>query len=189
VKTNLETETNAVKQWLNSVVIELNLCPFAKREYQLDRIRFKASKARSEQEVLQDLVVELSLLNKRDEIETTLLILPTALENFLLFNDFLGFAESLLEEMKLDGVFQLASFHPDYQFAGTNPDDVENYTNRAPYPILHILRETSLDKAVANHPNTEQIPIDNIAMMKKLGNEHMQALLAACQLRSDDHEQ
>jgi len=182
----MDEAAKQVEQWLSSIVIDLNLCPFAKREYQLDRIRFKTSAARSEQEVLQDLIVELSLLTKRVEIETSLLILPLAMDDFLHFNDFLGFADTVLEEMKLDGIFQLASFHPKYQFSGTEFSDVENFTNRSPYPILHILREASLEKAIANHPNTEQIPEDNIALMKKLGNEHMQALLNAC---SAGHEQ
>ena len=135
--------------------------------------------------MVRDLIVELSLLNKHQEIETTLLILPEALTTFGHFNDFLGFAESLLEEMNFDGVFQLASFHPNYQFAGTKVDDAENFTNRAPYPILHILRESSLDRAVELHPNTEQIPLDNIQLMNKLGGEHMAKLLAECSNNED----
>ena len=169
-----------VEQWLSSIVIGLNLCPFAQREYRLNRIRFKVAYAKNEQELVRDLVVELSLLAKRDEIETTLLILPYVLDNFLDFNDFLGFAENLLEEMQLDGTYQLASFHPDYQFAGTDVDDAENYTNRAPYPILHILRESSLTKAIEQHANTEQIPQDNIRLMQTLGGPHMRNLLNAC---------
>jgi hypothetical protein len=167
----------AVERWLTSVVIELNLCPFAQREYRSNRVRFKASDAQNEEAVLRDLVVEMSLLTRRPEIETTLLILPSALAEFLQFNDFLGFADQLLEEMHLDGVYQIASFHPDYQFDGTDAEDVENYTNRAPYPILHILREASLSKVIERHPDPESIPDRNIQLMNDLGQRHMQLLL------------
>lgn len=175
-----------VERWLSNIVIGLNLCPFAQREYRLDKIRFKAASAKNEQELLPDLVVELSLLTKREDIETTLLILPHTLNDFLDFNDFLGFADDFLVEMHLDGVYQLASFHPNYQFAGTQVDDAENYTNRAPYPILHILRESSLAKAIEQHPDTAQIPEDNIRLMQSLGGQHMQNLLNACKV---GHEQ
>lgn len=182
--THLEQDSIAaeVDNWLSSIVIDLNLCPFAQREYRLKKIRFKVAQANNEQELVRDLVVELSRLTKRDDIETTLLILPHVLSDFLDFNDFLGFAEDLLDEMQLDGTYQLASFHPQYQFAGTNKGDAENYTNRAPYPILHILRESSLEAAIAQHPNTAQIPDDNIRRMQSLGAEHMQNLLNACKI-------
>ena len=137
------------------------------------------------QEVVRDLVVELSLLNKHDDIETTLLVLPNSLSDFYEFNDFLGFADQLIDEMHFDGVFQIASFHPDYQFSGTEKDDAENFTNRSPYPILHLLRESSLDRAVEQHPDTSQIPLDNIELMNKLGSEHMLNLLQQCQTVHD----
>jgi hypothetical protein len=171
--------------WLASIVIALNLCPFAQREYRKNSIRFKTSFAENEQDIVADLAVELSILSKQQEIETSLLILPAALTEFEHFNDFLGLADSLLEEMSLDGVFQIASFHPDYRFAGTSNDDAENYTNRAPYPILHILRESSLDWAIDEHPDTGQIPLDNIALMNKLGVEHMRKMLADCSTDDD----
>jgi len=174
-----------VKNWLTSIVIDLNLCPFAQREYRSNKIRFKTSFADLEQEVVRDLVVELSLLNKHADIETTLLILPQALSEFEYFNEFLGFADSLVAEMNLEGVFQIASFHPHYRFAGTKADDVENFTNRAPFPILHILRESSLDRAVERHPDTDQIPRDNISLMNKLGSAHMRNLLDTCSTRDD----
>lgn len=181
-KNNIDTQEveRQVENWLTSIVIDLNLCPFAEREYRKNKIRFKTSLAESEQEVVRDLVVELSLLNKHDDIETTLLILPNTLFEFENFNDFLGFADSLLEEMNLDGVFQFASFHPDYRFAGTQANDAENFTNRAPYPILHLLRESSLDWAIQEHSDTDQIPLGNIALMNKLGGAHMLKLLADC---------
>ncbi|MBL4672073.1 MAG: DUF1415 domain-containing protein [Arenicella sp.] len=169
-----------VNNWLTSIVIDLNLCPFAQREHEKNSIRFKTSFAESERDIVTDLIEELLVLSKQQEIETSLLILPTALAEFEHFNDFLGFADSLLEKMNLDGVFQIASFHPDYRFAGTDRDDAENYTNRAPYPMLHILRESSLDWAVDEHPDTDQIPLDNIALMNSLGVEHMRKMLADC---------
>lgn len=168
-----------------SIVIGLNLCPFAQREYKQNKIRFNVSAASDEESIVKELVVELALLNKRDDIETSLLILPNALSDFLNFNDFLGFADELLQEMNLDGVFQIASFHPDYQFAGTGIDDPENYTNRSPFPILHILREDSLEQAIESHPNTSSIPDDNIELMNKLGNKHMASLLLACKNVND----
>jgi hypothetical protein len=171
-----------VENWLTSIVIDLNLCPFAHSEYRKNRIRFKTSRAELEQDIVHDLIVELSLLNKRDDIETTLFILPRALLDFERFNDFLGFADSLLEEMHLDGVFQIASFHPKYRFAETGANDAENYTNRAPYPMFHLLRESSLDAAIEQHPDTAQIPVDNIALMNKLGSAYMEQLLTECSL-------
>jgi len=174
-----------VENWLTSIVIELNLCPFAQREYRKNSIRIKASAAAVVQEVVRDLIVELSLLNKHDDIETTLLALPNALADFYDFNDFLSFADQLIGEMNFDGVFQIASFHPDYQFSNTEKHDAENFTNRSPYPILHILRESSLDRAVKQHPDTSQIPVDNIVMMNKLGGEYMLNLLMACTATHD----
>ncbi|GHA19945.1 hypothetical protein GCM10008090_32170 [Arenicella chitinivorans] len=177
----------AVERWLTAVVIELNLCPFAQREYRSNRVRFKASDARNEEAVLRDLVVEMSLLTRRPDIETTLLILPYTLSDFLYFNEFLGFADQLLEEMQLDGVYQIASFHPQYQFDGTESEDAENYTNRAPYPILHILRESSLSKVIERHPDPESIPANNIQLMNTLGKRHMQLLLKS--IVTDDQAQ
>lgn len=174
-----------VENWLTSIVIGLNLCPFAQREYRKSSIRFKTSFAENEQGIVADLVAELSLLNKHQELETSLLIVPNALAEFENFNDFLGFTDSLLEEMDLDGVFQVASFHPEYRFAGTENDDAENFTNRAPYPILHILRESSLDWAVDEHPDTNQIPLDNIALMNKLGVEQLRKMLVQCSNAND----
>ena len=179
-KSNHQEVERRVENWLTSIVIDLNLCPFAQREYRKNSIRFKTSIASTEEDVVRDLVVELSLLKKHDDIETTLLILPNIFSDFAYFNDFLGFVDSLLDEMYLDGIFQCASFHPNYHFEGTDVNDVENYTNRSPYPILHLLRETSLDSVVEKHPNTGQIPLDNIALMNKLGSEHMVTLLATC---------
>ena len=174
-----------VERWLTSVVIQLNLCPFAQREYRSGRVRFKESVATSEEDLLKDLVVELSLLTRRPEIETTLLIHPQVLTEFERYNQFLDFADSVIQAMHLEGSYQIASFHPDYQFADTDPADVTNYTNRSPYPILHILREQSLEHAIEQHSDTSRIPQDNMRLMRELGTSHMLQLLKECQ--AEDH--
>jgi len=152
----------AVRQWVDTVVVGLNLCPFARRELDKDRVRFVISDAITEQGLLVDLKAELDLLEKDAFIATTLLIHPRVLETFYDYNQFLNYAEGLLQQMKLDGVYQIASFHPDYQFGGTEPNDAENYTNRSPYPVLHLLREKSLDMVLESTDYAEQIPIRNI---------------------------
>lgn len=174
----------SVKKWVEGMVVGLNLCPFAKRELLADRVRFFVSEAETEEQLLMDLHSELNLLNDCSDdgvdIETTLLIHPGVLQNFSDYNQFLDYAEDLLMELKLEGVYQIASFHPDYQFADTETGDVENYTNRSPYPMLHLIREQSLEKAVANYPNPEQIPERNIALLRNLGREKVQTLLDDC---------
>lgn len=170
----------AVRQWVDTVVVGLNLCPFAKRELDKDRVRFIVSDAITEQGLLVDLEAELDLLEKDASIATTLLIHPRVLATFYEYNQFLDYAEGLLQQMELDGVYQIASFHPDYQFGGTEPDDAENYTNRSPYPVLHLLREESLDRVLESTEYAEQIPILNIKLMNTMGSTEMSALLKAC---------
>ena len=147
----------------------LNLCPFAKRELVKNRVRFSVTKAVTEEQLLVDLQAELELLNSDEAVETTLLIHPKVLQDFYNYNQFLSHADSLLAQMGLNGVYQIASFHPDYQFGGTEPDDVENYTNRSPYPMLHLIREENLERAIANFPESDRIPERNIALLKSLG--------------------
>ncbi|MGB5396848.1 MAG: DUF1415 domain-containing protein [Gammaproteobacteria bacterium] len=170
----------AVKRWLESVVIELNLCPFARRELVRNRVRFSVTKAESEAQLLAALQTELELLTADDSVETTLLIHPGVLQDFYDYNQFLDSADVLLVQLELDGIYQVASFHPDYQFADTDPDDVENYTNRSPYPLLHLIREASLSRAIDSYPDTHLIPERNIALLKSMGREKMQVLLQAC---------
>ena len=170
----------AVRQWVETVVIGLNLCPFAKRELDKDRVRFFVSDAITERGLLLDLEAELYLLEKNASITTTLLIHPRVLETFYDYNQFLNQAEGLLQQMELDGIYQIASFHPDYQFGGTEPDDAENYTNRSPYPILHLLREESLDQVLESTEHAEQIPIRNIKLMNTMGSKELSVLLKAC---------
>ncbi len=175
---NVVAET---KQWLNKAVIGLNLCPFAKAAQIKDQIRFAVSDATDAEGVLTDLQDELALLSEADpeKIDTTLLILPDALDDFLDFNDFEELTERLLKRMRLVGDLQVATFHPQFQFADTKPGDIENYTNRSPYPILHLLREDSIERAVEAFPDAAEIYEKNIETMNKLGHEGWQKLMAS----------
>jgi len=161
-------------------VVGLNLCPFAKRELVKNRVRFSVTEAATEEQLLVDLQAELELLNGNEAVETTLLIHPKTLQEFCDYNQFLSAADSLLAQMGLNGIYQIASFHPHYQFGGTEADDVENYTNRSPYPMLHLIREESLERGIVNYPDSDQIPERNIALLNSLGRDKMQALLQAC---------
>ncbi|MGI9201865.1 MAG: DUF1415 domain-containing protein [Woeseiaceae bacterium] len=166
----------ATRDWLETVVIGLDLCPFAKRELVNNRVRFSVTDATSELHLLQALESELQLLFGDELIETTLLIHPDVLGEFSAYNQFLDLADGLLAQMNLEGVFQIASFHPDYQFEGTLPGDAENYTNRSPYPTLHILREASLARAIDATPDIDEVPTRNIAKMRSLSAEELKAL-------------
>jgi hypothetical protein len=161
------------KHWLEKAVIGLNLCPFAKPVYAKDQIRYAVSGAVTPEELLVELIDELQALAAADPgaIETTLLIHPSVLTDFLEYNDFLGVADAAVEDLVLTGTLQIASFHPQYQFAGTAPDDIESYTNRSPYPMLHLLREASVERAVAAFPDTAEIYEKNIATLRRLGHE------------------
>lgn len=171
---------NTTRKWVEDVVVGLNLCPFAKRELVRDRVRFVVSDAGTEDELLQALHAELQRLEDEPDVETTLLIHPGVLQDFALYNEFLDAADGLLVYLELEGVYQVASFHPQYQFGGTRPDDAENYTNRSPFPMLHLLREESLERAIAGYPDPEGIPERNIQRVEELGVEKMRSLLAAC---------
>jgi len=173
------------RQWVETFVVGMNLCPFAKREMVKNRVRFATTTSSTAAQLLEALQVELELLSSDPSIETTLLIHANVLQDFHDYNRFLNDAENLLAVMGLEGVYQIASFHPGYQFDGTAPDDAENYTNRSPYPMLHLLREASLERAIANYPEVDQIPVHNIALMNRLGQNRLQALLNACFYDSD----
>jgi hypothetical protein len=163
----------ATKAWLEKAVIGLDLCPFARAVHLRNQIRYVVSEAETPEELLADLIGELQALAAADPeaIDTTLLIHPRVLDDFLDYNDFLGVAEAAVEDLGLTGVLQVASFHPRYQFAGTEPDDIENYTNRSPYPILHLLREESVERAVDAFPDTARIYEKNIETLRRLGRE------------------
>ncbi len=161
------------QNWLEKAVIGLNLCPFAKAVQVKQQIRYVVSDATSEEELLADLLHELQFLQDADdnEVETTLLIHPKVLNDFLDYNDFLEIADAAVGELDLDGELQVASFHPDYQFADSGPQDIENFSNRAPYPTLHLLRESSIDQAVAAFPDAANIYEHNMETLRKLGIE------------------
>jgi hypothetical protein len=163
----------ATRRWLERAVIGLNLCPFAKAVYVKEQVRYVVSPARTPEELLETLMNELQDLADADpeKIDTTLLIHPFVLNDFLDFNEFLDVADAAVEDMSLDGELQVASFHPDYQFADTDRNDISNYTNRAPYPILQLLREESIDRAVEAFPEAEAIFEKNIETMEQLGHE------------------
>ncbi len=169
----------ATRHWLEKVVIGLNLCPFAGLPWRQGRVRFRVSEAISEQQLAQDLADELLALQAADpaECETTLLIHPHVLGDFLDYNNFLDLADRLLEDLALDGTLQIASFHPDYQFADSEQDDPANCTNRSPYPMLHLLREASIEAATANIPNPEVIFERNIKMLQELGLDGWKTLI------------
>ena len=160
-----------IRHWLEAAVIGLNLCPFAKAVYVKNQVRLVVSKARHADDLLEELDRELDLLvaTPASEIDTTLLIHPTLFEDFLDFNDFLEVAEGVVDEHELEGVIQLASFHPQFQFDGTEPDAISNYTNRAPFAIVHLLREDSVERAVEAFPQADAIFETNMATLEKLG--------------------
>jgi hypothetical protein len=160
-------------RWLEKAVIDLNLCPFAKAVHVKGQIHYVVSEATDAEGVALDLHRELEALAEAPALQrdTTLLIVPQALQDFLDFNDFLELADNLIDDLDLGGILQVASFHPQFQFDGTEIDDVTNCTNRAPYPILHLLREDSIDKAVEAFPEAETIYERNMEVLEKLGIE------------------
>jgi uncharacterized protein len=170
----------ATQAWLKTIIIEYSICPFVKRELERGCIRFSICHDTEIESCLLYLMLECDRLNIDSSIETTLLIYDRAFTAFDDYLDFLELAEALLIEQGYEGVYQLASFHPDYCFEGAETDDPANYTNRSPYPMLHLLRETSIERAVATYPDPENIPQRNIELTCELGLAKMQALLAAC---------
>jgi hypothetical protein len=177
----MTTEAQAIadtQAWLDKAVIGLNLCPFAKAVVAKKQVRYVVCMDSEPEQVLQMLQLEMQLLVNTDAavLDTTLLIAPNLLPHFLDFNEFLFDCDSVLLSMELEGVLQIADFHPRYQFAGTQPDDISNFTNRAPYPTLHLLREESIDKAVAAFPDASLIYERNMQVLEALGREGWKAL-------------
>jgi hypothetical protein len=175
---NDEEVIAATREWIERAVIGLNLCPFAKAVYVKNQVRFVVSRAPHLDGLLEDLDRELHFLAAADPeaVDTTLLIHPTLLPDFLDFNDFMQLAEAAVGEHELDGVIQIASFHPRFQFEGTEPDDIGNFTNRAPFPTLHLLREASIERAAAAFPEADTIYQRNIETLKRLGHAGWDAL-------------
>jgi hypothetical protein len=172
---------SATQAWLTRAVIGLNLCPFAKSVHVKQQIRYAVSMAEDEDTVAADLGRELQLLVDADAavIDTTLVILPYALADFHAYNEFLATGDRLLKRMRLRGVVQIASFHPDYQFADAGPDDIENYSNRSPYPILHLLREESIERALDAYPDPAGIYERNQETLQRLGLEGWRRVMQA----------
>ena len=174
---NLNADDDAIvaatRKWLERAVISLNLCPFAKSVHVKEQVRYVVSNATTPEQLLETLMDELQRLSDTspEQVDTTLLIHPFVLNDFEDYNEFLDVADVAVEDMQLDGELQVASFHPDYQFADSDANDISNYTNRAPYPILHLLREDSIARAVDAFPEAEEIFEKNIATMEKLGHE------------------
>ena len=175
------------RAWVERAVIGLQLCPFAKAPQVKGQVRYVVSEARDAESLLAALVDELKLIEAAspERIETTLLIHPGVLTEFDAHNDFLSIAEEALTALDLEGVIQIASFHPDYRFAGSAPDDIANATNRSPYPTLHLLREDSIERALASFPDPDAIYEANIETMARLGHDGWQALTRQCR---DDAE-
>ncbi len=173
-----QTAIDDTRVWLERAVIGLNLCPFAKSVHVKGQVHYAVSRALTVDELLQDLTLELKELQAQDPAarDTTLLIAPDCLADFLDFNDFLGQADQLLQELDLEGALQIANLHPHYQFAGTRADDITNFTNRSPYPTLHLLREDSIDRAVDAFPEAETIFEKNMQTMERLGPQGWAAL-------------
>ena len=172
------TAIEDTQKWLLEAVVGLNLCPFAKAVVVKDMVRYRVCASSEPADVLAMLREELQHLAEADpdKLDTTLLIAPNALPDFLDFNDFLADCDDVLMDLELDGVLQVADFHPHYQFGGTDVDDIENFTNRTPYPTLHLLREASLDKAVEAYPDASLIFERNMEVLSKLGHAGWKAL-------------
>ena len=169
----------ATRRWVERAVIGLNLCPFARAPFVQERLLFRVSRARSEEALLSDLRDELVTLHAADPLvrETTLLIHPGVLTEFLDYNDFLDVADATVLELGFEGELQVASFHPDYRFADTTADAIENCTNRSPYPTLHLLRESSIERAVETIVDTDEIYRRNIETLRRLGSDGWRALM------------
>ena len=165
-----EEVEKAVKSWIEKVIIGLNFCPFAKKEMERNTLHYAISSTTQINDALSHLLEELALLDQQQDIQTTLLIFPLGFADFDNYLDLLELANSLMAQGGYAGIYQLASFHPDYCFEGEEPDDPANYTNRSPYPILHILRESSIEAVLKRYPKPESIPENNITKARELGS-------------------
>jgi len=189
-KNTIIDESKLVKQtqnWLNEIIIGLNFCPFARREVLKNRIRYTINNSSELETSLYALADELQYLDSHNESETSLFICPQGFSDFDDFLNLIEFADQLIDDLNYRSVYQLAHFHPDYCFDGVDQNDASNYTNRSPYPTLHILRESSLESAIASHPDTSTIPETNIALARDKGSAKMQQLLNLClEIKKED---
>ncbi|PJD94845.1 MAG: hypothetical protein CK426_01210 [Legionella sp.] len=163
--------------WVRSFVIEYNLCPFAKGSVNKGSLRIHVSNHQKKALALEELMSEIHFLDENPKIETTLLVFSSGFKDFFAYLDLVDLAEELLHELEYEGIYQIASFHPEYYFADSQPDDLTNYTNRSPYPMLHLLREEQLEKAIAAYGNTDQIPEKNNHTLTALGLEAIKKII------------
>lgn len=172
------------RRWIKTMVIGNNFCPFAAKPYSEDKIRYFISPAEDETALVDDVVNELIMLRDTNptEIETSILIVPNCVKNFEDYNQFLSVADIILEKLSMEGLVQIASFHPDYCFEDLTSDDVRNYTNRSIYPMFHLIREESVEQASALHPNIDAIPQHNMDKLESLGLNRIKKQLATCYL-------
>ncbi|MGF1901273.1 DUF1415 domain-containing protein [Aliivibrio sifiae] len=175
---NIQKIEQEVQQWLEDVVIGLNLCPFAAKPNRNKQIKIFVSEATTEENLLEDVLQELMNLDSKtaEELETTLVAIPNMLQDFMDYNFFLDWVDALIKQQDWEGTFQIATFHPDYCFGGAEPEDDENLTNRSPYPVLHLIREESMAKVLKHYPNPEAIPDTNIARVEALTSEERRKL-------------
>lgn len=176
--TDINAITEQVNQWLNDVVIGLNLCPFAAKPQRNKQIKIFVSEASQEEALLEDILLQLIELSNTEpeKLETTLVVVPNMLKDFWDYNFFIDWVEGLIKQQEWEGIFQVATFHPDYCFGGAEPEDDENLTNRSPYPVFHLIREESMEKVLKHYPDPESIPDTNIARVSALSEEERQKL-------------
>lgn len=176
--TDINAITEQVDQWLNDVVIGLNLCPFAATPQRNKQIKIFVSEASQEEALLEDILMQLIELSNTEpeKLETTLVVVPNMLQDFWDYNFFIDWVEGLIKQQDWEGIFQVATFHPDYCFGGSEPEDDENLTNRSPYPVFHLIREESMEKVLKHYPDPESIPDTNIARVSALSEEERKKL-------------
>ncbi len=172
-----QTIIQQTKNWVEEIVIGLDLCPFASQPFQNETIEYTVNAGDSIEQHLQQLADSFSRLDESAVIETSLLIYPEAYQKFDNYLELLDYANQLLEDLNYTGSYQIASFHPDYQFEGSTENDASNFSNRSPYPMLHLIREADLEKAIANYPSIEQVPENNIKKLREIGYKEMQSKL------------
>jgi len=172
-----DTVIEQTRHWLKDVVIDLNLCPFASRPFKQDRIHYQLLSGKNIERHLQQIAGLFHLLDRNADIETALLVFPDSYHDFTDYLDLLGLANALLEDLEYSGIYQLASFHPNYHFEDSNSDDAANFSNRSPWPMLHLLRESSIGSAVSGLNQVHEIPEINIGKLRKLGFSALQKKL------------
>lgn len=183
----MDSTIKETRQWIETIVIAHNFCPFVRKVFQQDEIDYQVIQSNDVEERLLALIQTCIMMDHQASIETSLLIYPTHLEDFELFLDFSELAEQLLSHHAYTGIYQLATFHPHYCFASTCADDPANYTNRSPYPMLHLLREQSISDAIDNYPEIEAIPQNNIQTARDIGLEQLKTTLDNCYEKNKPH--